>query len=115
MDEFTTRTYGTSGLDNRPLFGETSARVGGPSCSAHGLLNGATRAEGDDDDSSTVVLAGSDHQPGSGRIHLRGRFGKLALERLSGVPLLRFRSAENGRLLSEGDRLDLGPVRTAVV
>ncbi|CAG04181.1 unnamed protein product, partial [Tetraodon nigroviridis] len=26
MDEFTTRTYGTSGLDNRPLFGETSAR-----------------------------------------------------------------------------------------
>lgn len=31
MDDFTTRTYGTSGLDNRPLFGETSARVGGPS------------------------------------------------------------------------------------
>lgn len=30
MDDFTTRTYGTSGLDNRPLFGETSARVGGP-------------------------------------------------------------------------------------
>lgn len=29
MDDFTTRTYGTSGLDNRPLFGETSARVGG--------------------------------------------------------------------------------------
>lgn len=28
MDGFTTRTYGTSGLDNRPLFGETSARVG---------------------------------------------------------------------------------------
>lgn len=28
MDDFTTRTYGTSGLDNRPLFGETSARVG---------------------------------------------------------------------------------------
>ena len=27
MDDFTTRTYGTSGLDNRPLFGETSARV----------------------------------------------------------------------------------------
>lgn len=26
MDDFTTRTYGTSGLDNRPLFGETSAR-----------------------------------------------------------------------------------------
>uniref|UniRef100_A0A6I8N903 Transmembrane protein 243 n=1 Tax=Ornithorhynchus anatinus TaxID=9258 RepID=A0A6I8N903_ORNAN len=26
MEEFTTRTYGTSGLDNRPLFGETSAR-----------------------------------------------------------------------------------------
>ncbi|XP_004083290.1 transmembrane protein 243 [Oryzias latipes] len=27
MDEFSTRTYGTSsGLDNRPLFGETSAR-----------------------------------------------------------------------------------------
>uniref|UniRef100_A0A674PBW3 Transmembrane protein 243, mitochondrial b n=1 Tax=Takifugu rubripes TaxID=31033 RepID=A0A674PBW3_TAKRU len=31
MDDFTTRTYGTSGLDNRPLFGETSARVGGDS------------------------------------------------------------------------------------
>lgn len=28
MDDFTTRTYGTSGMDNRPLFGETSARVG---------------------------------------------------------------------------------------
>ncbi len=27
MDDFTTRTYGTSGMDNRPLFGETSARV----------------------------------------------------------------------------------------
>lgn len=27
MDEFSSRTYGTSGLDNRPLFGETSARV----------------------------------------------------------------------------------------
>uniref|UniRef100_A0A1A7Y912 Transmembrane protein 243, mitochondrial a n=1 Tax=Iconisemion striatum TaxID=60296 RepID=A0A1A7Y912_9TELE len=26
MEEFSTRTYGTSGLDNRPLFGETSAR-----------------------------------------------------------------------------------------
>ncbi|XP_054877987.1 transmembrane protein 243b [Poeciliopsis prolifica] len=26
MDEFSGRTYGTSGLDNRPLFGETSAR-----------------------------------------------------------------------------------------
>ncbi|XP_029901902.1 transmembrane protein 243b [Myripristis murdjan] len=26
MDDFTSRTYGTSGLDNRPLFGETSAR-----------------------------------------------------------------------------------------
>ncbi|MEQ2310138.1 hypothetical protein AMECASPLE_005842 [Ameca splendens] len=26
MDEFSTRTYGTSGPDNRPLFGETSAR-----------------------------------------------------------------------------------------
>ncbi|XP_029020094.1 transmembrane protein 243b [Betta splendens] len=26
MDDFNTRTYGTSGLDNRPLFGETSAR-----------------------------------------------------------------------------------------
>ncbi|MBN3313689.1 TM243 protein, partial [Atractosteus spatula] len=26
MDDYTTRTYGTSGLDNRPLFGETSAR-----------------------------------------------------------------------------------------
>ncbi|XP_026182907.1 transmembrane protein 243b [Mastacembelus armatus] len=26
MDDFSTRTYGTSGLDNRPLFGETSAR-----------------------------------------------------------------------------------------
>ncbi|KAF7693879.1 transmembrane protein 243b [Silurus meridionalis] len=26
MEDFTTRTYGTSGLDNRPLFGETSAR-----------------------------------------------------------------------------------------
>ncbi|XP_036374151.1 transmembrane protein 243-like [Megalops cyprinoides] len=26
MDNFTTRTYGTGGLDNRPLFGETSAR-----------------------------------------------------------------------------------------
>ncbi|XP_066579763.1 transmembrane protein 243 [Amia ocellicauda] len=26
MDDFTTRTYGTSALDNRPLFGETSAR-----------------------------------------------------------------------------------------
>ncbi|XP_010876772.1 transmembrane protein 243b [Esox lucius] len=25
-NDFTTRTYGTSGLDNRPLFGETSAR-----------------------------------------------------------------------------------------
>lgn len=33
MEDFTTRTYGTSGLDNRPLFGETSAKVstgGGP-------------------------------------------------------------------------------------
>ncbi|KAK1790369.1 hypothetical protein P4O66_014274 [Electrophorus voltai] len=27
MDDFTTRSYGTSGLDNRLLFGETSARV----------------------------------------------------------------------------------------
>ncbi|KAM8980127.1 transmembrane protein 243 isoform X1 [Sarcophilus harrisii] len=26
MEDFATRTYGTSGLDNRPLFGETSAR-----------------------------------------------------------------------------------------
>ncbi|XP_030646495.1 transmembrane protein 243 [Chanos chanos] len=26
MDDFTTRTYGTGTLDNRPLFGETSAR-----------------------------------------------------------------------------------------
>ncbi|KAB5541995.1 hypothetical protein PHYPO_G00086340 [Pangasianodon hypophthalmus] len=26
MEDFTTRTYGTSVLDNRPLFGETSAR-----------------------------------------------------------------------------------------
>ncbi|KAG8439995.1 hypothetical protein GDO86_005967 [Hymenochirus boettgeri] len=26
MDDYTTRTYGTGGLDNRPLFGETSAR-----------------------------------------------------------------------------------------
>ncbi|XP_026877094.1 transmembrane protein 243b [Electrophorus electricus] len=26
MDDFTTRSYGTSGLDNRLLFGETSAR-----------------------------------------------------------------------------------------
>ncbi|XP_054581887.1 transmembrane protein 243 [Eptesicus fuscus] len=26
MEDFSTRTYGTSGLDNRPLFGETSAR-----------------------------------------------------------------------------------------
>ncbi|XP_041058583.1 transmembrane protein 243-like isoform X2 [Cetorhinus maximus] len=26
MDEFATRTYGTSVQDNRPLFGETSAR-----------------------------------------------------------------------------------------
>ncbi|XP_066525306.1 transmembrane protein 243b [Hoplias malabaricus] len=26
MDDFTARTYGTSALDNRPLFGETSAR-----------------------------------------------------------------------------------------
>ncbi|GCC20581.1 transmembrane protein 243-like isoform X1 [Chiloscyllium punctatum] len=26
MDEYTTRTYGTSVQDNRPLFGETSAR-----------------------------------------------------------------------------------------
>ncbi|XP_061663081.1 transmembrane protein 243b isoform X2 [Syngnathoides biaculeatus] len=26
MDDFGSRTYGTSGLDNRPLFGETSAR-----------------------------------------------------------------------------------------
>ncbi|XP_063067831.1 transmembrane protein 243b [Engraulis encrasicolus] len=26
MDDFAARTYGTSGLDNRPLFGETSAR-----------------------------------------------------------------------------------------
>ncbi|CAL8405581.1 unnamed protein product [Arctogadus glacialis] len=25
MDDFSGRTYGTSGLDNRPLFGETSA------------------------------------------------------------------------------------------
>lgn len=33
MEDFSTRTYGTSGLDNRPLFGETSAKVsagGGP-------------------------------------------------------------------------------------
>ncbi|KAL4669490.1 hypothetical protein H8959_008044 [Pygathrix nigripes] len=27
MEDFATRTYGTSGLDNRPLFGETSAKV----------------------------------------------------------------------------------------
>ena len=27
MDDFTTRSYGTGTLDNRPLFGETSARV----------------------------------------------------------------------------------------
>jgi hypothetical protein len=27
MEDFTARTYGTSGLDNRPLFGETSAKV----------------------------------------------------------------------------------------
>lgn len=27
MEDFSTRTYGTSGLDNRPLFGETSAKV----------------------------------------------------------------------------------------
>ncbi|XP_070803172.1 transmembrane protein 243 [Pituophis catenifer annectens] len=26
MEDFTTRTYGTGGLDNRPLFGETSPR-----------------------------------------------------------------------------------------
>lgn len=26
MEDFTTRTYGTNVLDNRPLFGETSAR-----------------------------------------------------------------------------------------
>ncbi|KAM6435784.1 transmembrane protein 243 isoform 2-T7 [Liasis olivaceus] len=26
MGDFTTRTYGTRGLDNRPLFGETSPR-----------------------------------------------------------------------------------------
>ncbi|KAM9311158.1 transmembrane protein 243 [Gastrophryne carolinensis] len=26
MEDYTTRTYGTGGLDNRPLFGETSAR-----------------------------------------------------------------------------------------
>ncbi|KAM9650259.1 transmembrane protein 243 isoform 1-T1 [Trichechus inunguis] len=26
MEDFSTRTYGTSGLDNRPLFGETSAK-----------------------------------------------------------------------------------------
>ncbi|XP_058534279.1 transmembrane protein 243 isoform X2 [Ochotona princeps] len=27
MEDFSARTYGTSGLDNRPLFGETSAKV----------------------------------------------------------------------------------------
>uniref|UniRef100_A0A670J247 Transmembrane protein 243 n=1 Tax=Podarcis muralis TaxID=64176 RepID=A0A670J247_PODMU len=33
MEDFTTRTYGTRGLDNRPLFGETSPRVKqNPSC-----------------------------------------------------------------------------------
>uniref|UniRef100_A0A452I4D2 Uncharacterized protein n=1 Tax=Gopherus agassizii TaxID=38772 RepID=A0A452I4D2_9SAUR len=26
MEDYTTRTYGTGGQDNRPLFGETSAR-----------------------------------------------------------------------------------------
>ncbi|XP_051708969.1 transmembrane protein 243 isoform X2 [Oryctolagus cuniculus] len=26
MEDFSARTYGTSGLDNRPLFGETSAK-----------------------------------------------------------------------------------------
>ncbi|OCT89196.1 transmembrane protein 243 [Xenopus laevis] len=26
MEDYTTRTYGTGGIDNRPLFGETSAR-----------------------------------------------------------------------------------------
>uniref|UniRef100_A0A8C0HX97 Transmembrane protein 243 n=1 Tax=Balaenoptera musculus TaxID=9771 RepID=A0A8C0HX97_BALMU len=26
MEDFSNRTYGTSGLDNRPLFGETSAK-----------------------------------------------------------------------------------------
>ncbi|XP_053572477.1 transmembrane protein 243 [Bombina bombina] len=26
MEDYTTRTYGTGGMDNRPLFGETSAR-----------------------------------------------------------------------------------------
>lgn len=30
MEDFSARTYGTSGLDNRPLFGETSAKVSGP-------------------------------------------------------------------------------------
>lgn len=37
MEDFAPRTYGTSGLDNRPLFGETSAKVSagvgrGPKC-----------------------------------------------------------------------------------
>uniref|UniRef100_A0A8D0L840 Transmembrane protein 243 n=1 Tax=Sphenodon punctatus TaxID=8508 RepID=A0A8D0L840_SPHPU len=27
MEDYTTRTYGTTGLDNRPLFGETSSPV----------------------------------------------------------------------------------------
>lgn len=34
MEDFSTRTYSTGGMDNRPLFGETSAKV-----SAHGTLD----------------------------------------------------------------------------
>ncbi|EDL84310.1 similar to chromosome 7 open reading frame 23 (predicted), isoform CRA_a [Rattus norvegicus] len=34
MEDFATRTYGTSGLDNRPLFGETSAKFQDPALSS---------------------------------------------------------------------------------
>lgn len=125
MDDFTTRTYGTSGLDNRPLFGETSARVRGHSnlelfvllkvkvCwirwSRWNLilkLNIAAEA-----DCSTVVLAGSNHKPGSGRIYISGCFSKYRLQHMFFVDILlvfwSVTSSWNDFLLSVGDGLGL--------
>lgn len=109
MDDFTTRTYGTSGLDNRPLFGETSARVRGHSNLERNLilkLNIAAEA-----DSSTVFLAGSNHKPGSGRIYISGCFSKYRLQLMLFVVILlvfwSVTSSWNDFLLSVGDGLGL--------
>lgn len=51
MEDFTARTYGTSGQDNRPLFGETSAKVSagvgpGPACAWPASLHPAGACSG---------------------------------------------------------------------